>query len=475
MSVSCPRSFLQLVLLGFALVTLPLIIAIIHATLAVGRLADQSQQTVHNAVQVTHSSLTLVEHLIGMERHARQYHVLGDAALFDAYDSAHQDFVLLTSTMARLPLDEYQQGQLEILIEEEHKVFDTLQHNPRESLPSEKALLEFVSLTERARSLLSQSSQVIDRQLDGVQQAALKAQRVLLWQALAVIPATVLFAAIFVLLISRPIRQIRQAIRRLGEGDFTFEIAITGPRDLESLGQGLDWLRTRLLELEEAKRKFLGHVSHELKTPLAAMREGVELLAEGIVGQVNPHQQEIICILQEKSRHLQTLIENLVNFSMAQARQTGVVREPVPLHRLLDEVTTDHKPVLLAKDVALDISRTEVLVPGDTEQLRTIIDNLLSNAVKYSPDGGMIRVSLRHQDNRAVLDVVDAGPGIPPEDKDNVFEAFYQGAILSEGYIKGNGLGLAIVREYVAAHHGTVEIVDDRCSGAHFRVTFPVR
>lgn len=474
MAVFRPRSFLQLVLLGFALVTLPLIIATINATLSVGHLADQSQQAVQDAVQVTQSSRLLVEHLIDTERYARQYHVLGDASLFDAYTTAHQHLVSLTSDMSRLSLNDYQQRQLNILIEKEHAVFETLKEHTRQSVESEKAIAEFSSLTALARAILSQSDQMIDRQVDSMKRAAAKTQRLLVWQALAGIPGTILFATIFVTLISRPIRQIRRAIRRLGEGDFSTAVAITGPRDLETLGQGLDWLRCRLFDLEQAKRKFLGQVSHELKTPLTAIREGVELLAEGVVGRVSPQQLEIVQILQDKTRHLQELIENLLNFSMAHARKAVPSRHSVPLHRLLDEVATDHKPVMLAKDVSLDLSSSEVLVLGDDEKLRVVIDNLFSNAVKYSPDGGMIHVSLQCQDERAVLDVVDAGPGLDETDKDKIFEAFYQGESPSEGSaIKGNGLGLAIAREYLNAHEGTIELVDDLPSGAHFRVILP--
>ena len=355
-------------------------------------------------------------------------------------------------------------------------MFATLEESPRESVESEKAIAEFSSLTELARAILLQSNKMINRQLDSMQRAGVQAQQILVWQALAVILGTILFATIFITLISRPIRQIRQAIRQLGKGDFSTEIAIAGPRDLETLGHGLDWLRCRLFELEQAKRKFLGQVSHELKTPLTAMREGVELLAEGVVGQLNPQQLEIVRILQDKTRHLQELIENLLNFSMAHARTAALSRQPVSLNRLLNEVATDHKPAMLAKDLEIDLSSSEVSILGDDEKLRIVIDNLFSNAVKYSPDGGRIHVSLQRQDNCAVLDVVDTGPGLDETDKDKIFEAFFQGASPSGGSaLKGNGLGLAIAREYLSAHEGTIELVDDLPSGAHFRVTLPMR
>lgn len=473
MAVYRPKSFLQLVLLGFSLVTLPLIVSIVSATLYVDRLADTSQQAVHHAVEVTKSGRALLERLLAMERHARQYRVLGDESLLQTYATMHKKFQATATHMTTLPLDEYQQQQLRILVEKELEIFSVIHNVPHTSVESEKATGEFVALTRLVESILAKGNQFIDRELDSMQAAAVKAQRVLVWQALAVIPGTILFATIFVTLISRPIKQIRHAIRRLGDADFTPGIAISGPRDLQNLGRGLDWLRVRLRELEEEKRKFLSHVSHELKTPLAAIREGVELLDDELVGKLNQQQCEIVDILQQKSKHLQKLIENLLNFSMTQARHSSLVVKPIQLDRLIDAVTFDHKPGMIAKDVQLKLIACEVWVMGDDEKLRVVVDNLLSNAVKYSPDGSTIQVVLEQHDHTAILDVFDMGPGIAPHEADKVFEAFYQGQFAFRGHIKGSGLGLSIAREYLMAHHGTIEVVNDRPHGAHFRVTLP--
>ncbi len=496
MPFSRPHSFLQLVLLGFALVTLPLIIAIINATLSVDRLADQSEQAVLAAAEITKHSQDIVEHLIDMERMARQYHVLNDATLFVAYKTAHEQFVAMTSDLGRLPLDDKQHQDLQILIETELAVFQVLggasgpdvgteksdsqeDVNPKpdsaeETRDTEAALEKFQSLTQFAVSIRKVSELVVNRQAESMQQAAKKSKQMLVWQALAVIPGTVLFATIFVTLISRPIRQIRQAIRQLGEGDFSSQIAISGPRDLENLGQSLDWLRVRLLELEDAKRQFLGKVSHELKTPLAAIREGVSLMADGIVGDISPAQQEIVGILQQKSYHLQALLENLVNFSMAHARQATVIRQPVPLHEIVERVVMDHKPGMLAKTIKLDIDAAKTTMMGDRYKLRTVIDNLVSNAVKYSPEGGTIHIRLQSREAHAILDVIDDGMGIPQTERHKIFEPFYQKGATPDGYLKGNGLGLAIAREYLTAHNGTIDVVDHVGTGAHFRVRLPV-
>jgi two-component system sensor histidine kinase GlrK len=143
------------------------------------------------------------------------------------------------------------------------------------------------------------------------------------------------------------------------------------------------------------------------------------------------------------------------------------------LDRMLEDVLTDHKLAMRAKDLEVQLGAEPVVVRGDREKLRTAIDNLISNAVKYSQRDGTICIALTHEAGNVILDVSDTGPGIADEDKPRVFEAFYQGAAAYEGHVKGSGLGLAIAREYVAAHRGQLEIVDDVSQGAHFRLTLP--
>lgn len=474
MFVYRPRSFLTLVLAGFVCVALPLIVAFIMAIMHVNQLVTQSQRAIVHAVRVTEGSRMLVEQLIAMERSARQFHVLGDDALWRAYVATHRKYRQTTDNLLQLPLDDFQQQQIQILANKEQELYDILQNAPSKSLSSEKALFEFPALTEIGKSVLTKSHRLIDHETERMRRAANRTQRVIAWQALALIVGTALFALAFVRLISRPVKQLDRGIRRLGDGDFSRIPVVSGPRDLEELGKRLNWLRLRLKELEAEKRKFLQHVSHELKTPLAAIREGAELLVEEVVGKLNDQQREISEILQQKSQHLQKLIESLLNFSMTQAHHTSLETKPTSLYGLIEDVMVDHKPVIMAKHLDLECDLNEIIVYGDGEKLRVVVDNLLSNAVKYSLEGGKIRISLRRRPNDAVLDIVDSGPGIHQEAREKVFEPFYQEDQAHDRPVKGNGIGLSIAREYVMAHGGRIDIVDEPLQGAHFRVTLPV-
>lgn len=475
MNIRYPKSFLQLILLGFVLVSLPLFFAFLNAALYVDRLANQSQKAVYQAVQATQGSRIIVEQLTQMERTVRQFVILGDPSLLEDYAKTHQNFRESAMELARLPLDAEQKKELDELVEREQKLFASVQKNPGDPGTSKSMVLEYVLLSDLAQSLLAQSNLLIDREVNVLQHTASEAQRILLWQVLASVPIAVLLAVGFTILIARPIRQLDSAIRRLGSEQFTSAIEVKGPKDLENLGQRLDWLRTRLIELEQQKTRFLRHVSHELKTPLTAIREGSELLSDEVGGKLTEQQREIASILRSNSIQLQTLIESLLSYHTSKFRNTALDLKPVNLKTIIDKVAADQKLALLARGLELKTRCCESTILGDEEKLRVTVDNLLSNAIKFSPAGGAIEIRLERNDKVLLLDVIDSGPGITEEDKSRVFDEFFRGEQASGSHIKGTGLGLAITREHIVAHGGSIEILDDVTDGAHFRVTLPCR
>jgi two-component system, NtrC family, sensor histidine kinase GlrK len=471
-----PPSLLWLIILGFLLVALPLIAALITGSIYVNRLAGQSQQALVQVVQATQTSRTLVEQITAMERNARQFVVLGDESLFHVYAETHRSFLRTRERLASLPIDEVQRRKLHALGVQEQALFEVLRANPHTSEQSRRAVADFNLLSELAQSILAENSRLIDREVAVLQAMAGNARRVVAAQAAALAPAALVLTAVFTFMIARPIRQIGTAIRRLGDGDLSTRISVSGPRDLERLGERLDWLRRRLHDLEEAKSRFLGHVSHELKTPLSSIREGTALLTEEVAGPLTEEQREIAGILRENSVHLQALIDDLLTFHTVEAGAPGLNAQPTSFKHLIQKVWADHTLGIRAKNIVVRPDLADITIRGDEAKLRGIIDNLLSNAIKYSPHGGTITISLKPEGGMAVLEVSDTGPGIHPEDKARVFDAFYQGRAPYHGHVKGTGLGLSILREYVHAHSGDVEIVDEEppLAGARFRVRLPI-
>ena len=468
-----PNSFLKLLLLGFGLVSLPLILALLNATSYVDQLTSQSQAAVDQAAEAARGSRVLTEQVTAMERVARQYLILGDAALLADYTMVRRGFKQTTSDMSLLPLDESHLLELNKTIEKEQELFGQLGNKPDKGTGHRRLIAGYVELSELANRVLNQSNLLIDREVETMGETARRAQRSLLWQLAASIPLGVLIAAVFAFLIASPIRQLEHAIRQLGAAEFATGIKVRGPADLEYLGQRLEWLRQRLVELEEQKTKFLHHVSHELKTPLTALREGSELLADGTSGALNRQQSEIAEILRHNSLQLQHLIEGLLGYQQALDSVNRLEFQTIDLCDVARQVAVAHKLAIASRGINLLLQLEPAVLTADADKLRVVIDNLVSNAVKYSPEGGTIALAVRAEKDKVVIDVEDAGPGIAAEESGRVFDRFFQGKIGHQGRVMGSGLGLAIAREFVLAHGGSIEIIPDRAPGAHFRVSVP--
>ena len=469
-----PKSILRLILLGFFLVALPLIIGLVFATISVDRLVNQSQHNLLQGVFITQSSQALIEAVTAMERNARQYQVLGDKVLFNVYAENHIHFVETADSLHELGLSETQSLRLSELRLDENEVYIALSEFPHEAPEITAALPLFSTLAQTADQILRDNQDLINRGVEQLQGKAGKVQQNLVFQALALVPAALLLTGLFAVLITRPIRQVDQAIRRLGDGKFNEAATVTGPRDLEQLGERLNWLRQRLLELEQEKTRFLQHISHELKTPLSNIREGAELMNEQVIGELNVSQQEIVDILRDNSLQLQKLIEDLLNFSILRARASQLSYGQVDLHTIIKNVLADHKVTILSRQLELRASLQSVTITGDAEKLRILVDNLISNAIKYSPDGSPLWVLLSSRDAQAIIEVADNGPGIPLTERERVFEAFFQGKPASKGHVRGTGLGLSIAREYALAHGGNITVLNSAKVGARLQVSLPL-
>jgi len=470
-----PKSIRRLLLVGFVLVVVPLMMALIHAMYSVDQLVAQGQRALFATVRATHSSEQLADTITDMERNARQYKVLGDVALLDVYQENHQKFLDTAKRLAFLNLSDKQRERLEMIIEIEDGVNEVLISFPYDTPEIAAAVEDFSSLARDARKMLIDNRKLVEREVEWLDANGARVQRGLVVQAMALVPGAMILTGIFTILITRPLQQMDKAIRRLGEGDFSKPAHIVGPLDLEQLGERLDWMRKRLLEVEQDKNSFLHHISHELKTPLTAIREGAELLNEQVVGNLNAQQREILAILKDNTLRLQKLIENLLDFNVASSRGSQLHVEQVALRPLIESVLADHKFATLARQIDLNIDLQPIEIAGDRAKLQTLIDNLVSNAIKFSPEQGCLRVQLEQQGEQVVIEVADSGPGIPEEERSRVFDAFYQGSSSAIVHVRGTGLGLSIAREYARAHQGSIEVIDSEGRGTCLRVVLPIK
>lgn len=469
-----PSSFLKLILLGFALVGLPLIIALINSALSIDRLADHSRKAVYQAAQIAHSSRALADEIAAMERAVRQTHILGDTSLLEGYFRAHHKFETTAASLLELSLHAEQKELLTQLQALEASIFQKLSIIRQSPDQLRDLIGNFATLRDSAKTFSTLGYTLIEREVGEMQDMAGYARFTVGWQLLALIPFTILLAFMFSLRIARPIQQIDEAIRNMGQGRLSKAIRVDGPRDLVYFGERLDWMRRRLLKLEEQKTRFLQHVSHELKTPLTAMREGADLLAEGVTGELSEEQQRIANILHSNSIQLQRRIEDLLSYSALQTEKAALVKHKANLRTILEAVLQDQNLIIMSKGLRIELSCPELMIDCDDQKIKTIVDNLLSNAVKFSPQRGCISIWTKKVEETIELHVQDTGAGIDEADREKVFEPFYQGRRMLDSPIRGTGLGLSIAREYALAHGGNIKLVPHAGGGAHFRLTMPI-
>src|ERR1700681_310556 len=469
-----PKSLNGFLLLGLGFLAGPLLLAILHAAVQMRRLSDTSQQLVVDSVQSTRLTQDMYAQIALLERSARLYQVLGESAVRTAFSEHDAKMARIVGTLRQRLRAADAPGPLQRLIDTQKQIGSLVQQSPVAAGQAAELAQSFVLLGDLANGVATLNNQQIDIESSELRGRTDQAQRELFLESTLLLPLIVIVVLLFALRLSRPLRQIDRAIGELGRGNFSNSIVINGPVDLERLGHQLEWLRNRLLELAQERNRFLRHLSHGLETPLAHIREGTELLMDGAVGELESGQREVTAILRDNGIKLQRLIENLLSFSAWQSNSTGLDVTEFRLRPVVKQVLENQQLTLVSQRVRLDVRVEDVTLVADRGKIRLILENLLSNAVKYSPRGGVIYLRAGASGEQLVLEVGDSGPGIPHEDRARIFDAFYTGRAPS-GHVRGTGIGLSVVNEFVNVHQGTVEIVDGEVPGAHFRIRMPLR
>lgn len=468
-----PSSFLKFTLLGFVVAAIPILAGLYYAVDSLDRLAKDSQRVVHQSAQAVNGSRDLLDAAAGMERAARQYAILGDATLWSAYQQAHARFAKAGANLKALAWEGPQWQGLDALLARESALHDAVTESDARSAEITARTHEFSGVVENTKAISAQSHVLVDQEIAALMTRSENERSRVDWVLWGLAPLFVLMVAGVPLLIVKPIRQIDTAIRRLREGHLDEPIQVDGPGDLEYLAQRLDWMRQGLLDVEAEKTRFLRHLSHELKTPLTAVKESADLLWDGSLGNLTGAQSEVVAILRQNGQRLQKLIENLLDYRALLADPHLIRLQPTRADAIVNRVLLDQRTALLAKDIRVDSQVGDIEWQADPEKVRVIVDNLLSNAIKFSPAGGCIRIRAEAGERDVTLEVCDEGPGLAAEDRPHIFEAFYQGRQPSAASVQGTGLGLSIARELALAHGGRLMVKDDSGQGACFQVVLP--
>ncbi len=447
----------------------------LQAVRTLENLTLQSRQSSLRALELSAQAQSLAERSLSLERSARQSVVLDDRLLRERFEAEARDMWATVQALAGAGVSAPQISAWQSHL---RQLRGLLQGLPDSALERERRLAQqFRELAGLNAAMAQRVRQTLQERGDA-QLGELEASRRRLSQQVSwAVALAVAMALGFGLWFTRPLQGLERAIVDLGENRLERPIAIEGPADLVVLGQRLDWLRLRLLELDADKSRFLRHISHELKTPLASVREGAALLQDGVGGALSTDQREIVQILQHNAGLLQRQIEDLLRFNAAAFEARQLRRRPTDLLALLQGVVQAQQLQWRSRGLQVQVQAPQGSVHSevDADKLATAMANLLSNAIRFSPEGGRIVCTLERAPGRVRIGMADQGPGVAQADRARIFEPFFQGQHQPPG-ARGSGVGLSIVQEYMAAHGGRIRLrtsAENPGSGAHFEMELP--
>lgn len=463
-------SFRQLLVIAFLLIAALLGAASLRALFTLEDLTLQSRDNATRALELSEAAQSLSERGVSMERTSRQSVVLDDRGLARRFGDEAREATAILTRLASEGITGARATQWRVQLQ---TIADLLNGPPETALERERQLAQvFRELEGTNAAIAMQVQQAIQHRNKSLDDKLESSRRQLAQQVTGAIVLAVAMALAFGIWFTLPLKRLENAIVGLGENRLEQVITIQGPADLALVGQRLDWLRLRLVELDADKSRFLRHISHELKTPLASMREGVSLLEDGVAGPLSHDQREIAQILRHNTGVLQGQIEDLLRFNAAAFDARQLHRETVDLLQLMEDQVEAQQLQWRARDLLVSVVGEPLRMALDPEKMGIALANLISNAIRYSPPRGRIRLELSRLPGLARIDIHDQGSGVAAADRERIFEPFYRGERQPPDTVRGSGIGLSIVHEYIAAHGGRIALLPDQ-PGAHFRIELP--
>ncbi|MCK8517145.1 ATP-binding protein [Methylonatrum kenyense] len=323
---------------------------------------------------------------------------------------------------------------------------------------------------------------ILDVDLEGWEPGRLVAMRsrlglldLPLWVRLLIaLSVTAGVSALFAAQLSRPLHRVREASRRLADGELETRVPVreTGGDELDALARDFNRMASRLQKALEGRTRLLRDISHELRSPLARMQVALELVRRDGARADDTHLER----LEQDIEQLDELIGQVLAMARLDAGLPSGERETVDVGALLQSICDDavFEAKATDRDVVLDVPDALLLKEADSGLLRSALDNVIRNAVRYTPPKSRVSVSARREENAVRIVVDDLGPGVPEAELDSIFEPFVRVSAARERTSGGHGLGLAIARRAVVSHGGTIQARNNDAGGLTVAIRLPL-
>lgn len=458
-------SLRQLTLVSFVVVLVPLVMLVGYSQV---KLSDIGQIATHEAeysVDMVRRVSKMESLSIDIERLVRQYHVVKKDALKVLIEKSSQRFA------------DYQQPLCTELSEPLNciNLTERLQWIRQYSGTDDQLLLD-AQLAEFKQNLSDLAIQVdnsLDTRIQSQQLYVSSVKQTQFWLTAFLLGVSFLLIAFGSKAILQPVSKLERVIRAISRQEESLpEISTSGPKELILLEQKLHRLASRLIQLENLRTALLRHASHELKTPLASIKEGCSLLNEQVVGPLNSEQQEVMSLLNSSTDRLNLLIVQLLDYNLLLQQGKPVISN-IDTAGLFDEFITENSLAIKQHNNQLNLNIELPSIYADRKLFRRILDNLLSNAIAHGSKGRPIDIRLYQQGHMQVLDFANRGKKLAEEQRSILFQPFSRGEGTRNDRVTGSGLGLSIVADCARMMFGKANFVDVDYADVGIRVEIP--
>ncbi|SES90377.1 HAMP domain-containing sensor histidine kinase [Anaerobranca gottschalkii] len=393
--------------------------------------------------------------------------------IIDFYIPAVQMRIICTDVEGKVLVDSFSKSNLEGKVLRQREIEDALKG---------KSVWEIYNLPQSGWVMYSAVPIIIGGEIIGTVfiSSAIEDIKAAIGYIKTTILAISLISGLIIIIVSiilannlvKPIEKLTQVSKEMQRGQFTAPVEITSKDEIGILGQSFNSMAEQLQRIEETRLKFLGDISHDLKTPLAT----IKALAQSLEDEedIKVYREFLSDIVSEVNR-MTLIVDNIIQLNKISDRTLPLKKREFVFKDVVEEAVDSIKTIAKGKEINIkfmDNSQKGVFL-GDREKIKSMILNLLENGVKYSFKGGLILISLESTGTYYKLKVKDNGKGIPEEDLPHIFERFYRVDKHRSTKTGGTGIGLSIVKMVVDLHKGKIEVNSKLGEGTEFIIELP--
>jgi two-component system sensor histidine kinase GlrK len=427
----------------------------------------------------------LADSTLSQLRYEKKYVLTKDILLYEQFLSAKRDFTKFLSELL-LIVDTPEKKDSLNKVKTHYQHFQALIDKEIENIRGTQSYskrwseqeIEKASdgVLEELKKLEGYARRDIQQRMKMLGESSASARKLVLTISAVAVVLVIVASFLITRSIAQPLTILMEKTKEISKGVFNDDLNIASPPEISELAGAFNSMCGKLKMVDKMKSDFFSSMSHELRTPLTSIKEGINLLREGVGGTIPERQKRLLAILSEESKRLIDLVNSLLDLSKMEAGMMTYTFEPGTVTPLIERTTTEMIPLIEARKITLTTKVDQKLpvIKIDREKILQVLRNLVGNAVKFTPEGGQVRVVARLVNRGVEVSVSDTGPGIKKENLTTIFEKFHQAPFKQSNPIKGTGLGLAIVKHVITAHGGRVWAESEPGQGSSLIFVLPV-